>query len=326
MKNIIKILTIGLFTLFTTIVFANEDKQVTGEQLQYDSDKQESTIGTIVVSIDPYDKWQDYIDKYGLEEGFNERNGRTFFIAASAPEAVAAPTSSSKFIDSRRNAYKRAVSSAKANLAESLGTWIKSDSRLTEKEINEDIPQSYIKALIKPVSTAERAHKLTDLALDDQIRRFDPEWDGTNITKEEKVSKVVTQNIRYVDRVSARARAYLQGASTIFTAEGDSGGEYSVVVGIVWSFKSAKVAEAIYIPNAPLPIGKKKQLSIKDRLKKMSNDKLAATIGTRIWWDERGIPVVVSFAATDLRGSQSIAKKRQHLWLELKFQILLRNN
>ena len=309
MKNIIKTLTIGLFTLFTTIVFANEDKQVTGEQLQYDSDKQESTI---VVSIDPYDKWQDYLDKYGLSEGENERNERTFFIAAYAQE-VGAPINSSKFIDSRDTAYKKAVLNAKGELAKFLGSWIQSDSKLTDTEINEDVPQSYIKALIEPVSTAERVHKLTNLALDDQIRRFDPEWDGTNITKEEKVSKVVIQNQRYVDRVFARSRAYLQGASTIFTAEGNSDDVYTVVVGIVWSFKSAKMAEAIYIPNAPLPKGKKNQFSIKDRLKKLSDDKLAASMGTRVWWDERGMPVVVSFSATDGKGLKSIARKKTSL-------------
>lgn len=308
MKNIIKTLIIGLLTLLTTIVFANEDKQVTAEELQYDSDKQES----IVVSIDPYDKWQDYLDKYGLNEGENKRNGRTFFIASYGQE-VAAPTNSSKFIDSRDTAYKKAVSNAKGELAKFLGSWVVSSSELTDIEINEDVPQSYIKALIEPVSTAERAHKLADLALDDQIKRFDPTWDGTNQTKEEKVSKVVAQNQRYVDRVSARARAYLQGASTIFTAEGDSDGDYSVVVGIVWSFKSAKVAEAIYIPNAPLPIGKKKLLSIKDRLKNLSDDKLAATMGIRVWWDKKGMPVVVSFAATDGKGLKSIAKKKTSL-------------
>ena len=65
---------------FSSFSLANEDAQVTAEQLQYDNDKQESVV---VVSIDPYEKWQDYLDKYDIVEGENERNGRTFFIASS---------------------------------------------------------------------------------------------------------------------------------------------------------------------------------------------------------------------------------------------------
>jgi hypothetical protein len=293
---------------FSSFSLANEDAQVTAEQLQYDNDKQESVV---VVSIDPYEKWQDYLDKYDIVEGENERNGRTFFIASSTQEVPAHPDSSG-FIDARQAAYKMAVSNAKAELAKSFGSWMVSESELTATKINEDAPQSYQTQVLEPISTARRAGILTDLALDDQIRKFDPTWDGTNKSKEEKVSKVVKQNQRYVEKMSARARAYLQGTGTIFTAEGDSDG-YTIVVGIVWSFKAAAVAEAIYNPTVPLPKGRKNPLSVKDRIKNLSNEKLAATMGTRIWWDEEGRPVVVSFAATDGNGLSSIARSSTSL-------------
>ena len=309
MKNIIKITTVTLVTFFSVFAFADANKQVTAEELQYDSAKHENVV---VKSVDPLDKWEDYLNKYGINVGENKRNGRTFFIASYAQE-VAAPTNSRKFIDSKDIAYKKAVLNAKGELAKFLGSWMESDRTLTDTEINEDVPQSYIKAVIEPISTAERAHKLTDLALDNQIRKFDPTWDGSNKPKEEKVLKVVEQNQRYVENMSSHARAYLQGASTIFTAEGDSDGDYTVVVGIVWSFKSAKVAESIYNPTAPVPKGKKNLLTIKDRLKKLSDDKLAASMGVRIWWDEKGKPVVLSFAATDGKGLKSIAKKKTSL-------------
>jgi hypothetical protein len=308
MNIFIKVINTILLLLVFSLSLANEDTQVTAEELQYDSDKQES----IVLSIDPEEKWQDYLDKYGIQPGQNERNGRTFFIVSYTQEVGPKPGDRS-FIDSKNIAYSKAVTFAKAELAKFLGSWMVSGRTLTDTEINEDVPQSYIKAVIEPVSTAQRAHKLTNLALDDQIKRFDPTWDGTNIPKEEKVLKLVEHNQRYTEKMSQRARAYLQGASTIFTAEGYSDGDYSVTVGIVWSFKSAKVAEAIYNPTVPLPKGKKNPLSIKDRINKLPDDKLAATMGTRIWWDENGVPVVVSFAATDATGLKSIQKNKTSL-------------
>ena len=302
------ILTSFFLIFFSSLSLSNENSEVTSEELQFDSDKQES----VVVSIDPEEKWQDYLDKYGIEDGENERNGRTFFIASYTQE-VGQPITSRTFIDSKENAYKKAEINAKADLAKFLGSWMISERFLTDTEVNEDVPQSYQKAVLEPISTANRVGILTDLTLDDQIKKFDPTWDGSGKSEEEKVLKVVEQNQRYVEKMAARARAYLQGASTIFTAEGESDGVYSVTVGIVWSFKSAAIAEAIYNPTIPLPQGKKNLLSIKDRIQNLSNDKLAATMGTRIWWDEDGSPVVVSFAATDGKGLKSIAKKKTAL-------------
>lgn len=309
MNIITKVISTILLLLVFSSSLANEDTQVTAEQLQYDSDKQESIV---VSSIDPEDKWQDYLDKYGIQRGMNERNERTFFIAGYTQE-VGERTDSRSFIDSKDIAYKKAVLNAKAELAKFLGSWMVSERTLTDTEINEDVPQSWITSVVEPVSTAERAHKLTDLTLDDQIKRFDPTWDGTNVSKEEKGLKLLEHNQRYTEKMAQRARAYLQGASTIFTAEGNSDHVYSVAVGIVWSFKSAKVAEAIYNSTVPIPKGEKALLSIKDRLEQLPDDKLAATMGTRVWWDQKGMPVVVSFASTDGKGLKSIQKKKTAL-------------
>ena len=311
MKNTIKTLLIVLLASFTTFTLAVENTEENiGEELQYNSDNHQSAV---VKSTDPEDLWNDYLKKHNIRPGENTKNGRTFFIAFGTQEVGKKPNERG-FVDSKDTAYRKALSNAKAEIAEFLGTWMKSNSTLTEKEINEDIPQSYIKAVVKPVSTADRAHLLTDLTLDDQIKKFDPTWDGTNkAKKEEIIDKIVEQNQQYVERMSSRAREFIQGASPIFTAEGVSDGTYTVTVGIVWSFKSAKVAEAIYLPNIKMPKGKKHLLTISDRLNKMSNTELAASMGVRIWRNEDGMPAVVSFAQTDGKGFKSIAKKKTTL-------------
>jgi hypothetical protein len=311
MKNFTKSIMVILLAFFTTITFAVENvEENTGEELQYNSDNHQSAV---VKSTDPEDLWFDYLASHNIKPGQNTKNGRIFFIAFGSQEVGKLPNERG-FIDSKDAAYRKALINAKTEISEFLGTWMKSYSVLTEKEINEDIPQSFIKAVIKPVSTADRAHLLTDLTLDDQIKKFDPTWDGTNKAKKvEIIDKIVEQNQKYVEHMSSYAREFIQGASPIFTAEGVSDGTYTVTVGIVWSFKSAKVAEAIYLPNTTMPKGKKHLLTINDRLNKMSNTELAASMGIRIWRDESGMPAVVSFAQADGKGFKSIAKKKTTL-------------
>ena len=56
------ILTSLFLIFFSSLSLSNENSEVTSEELQFDSDKQEN----IVVSIDPEEKWQDYLEKYFL--------------------------------------------------------------------------------------------------------------------------------------------------------------------------------------------------------------------------------------------------------------------
>jgi hypothetical protein len=311
MKNFIKTTMIMLVTLLSTVTFSVENTEENiGEELQYNSNNHQSTV---VKSTDPEDLWNDYLASHKIKLGENKKNGHTFFIAFAAQEVGKLP-SERGFIDSKDTAYRKALINAKSDLSNFLGTQMKSNSTFTEKEINEDIPQSYIKAVIGPVSTADRAHLLTDLTLDDQIKKFDPTWDGTNKAKTEKIiDKMVEQNQKYVEYMSSHAREYIQGASPIFSAEGVSDGVYTVTVGIVWSYKSSKVAEAIYLPNKTMPKGKKHLLTVADRLKNMSNTELAASMGVRMWRDEKGMPIVLSFSQADGKGFKSIAKKKTTL-------------
>ena len=115
----------------------------------------------------------------------------------------------------------------------------------------------------------------------------------------------------YTEYISSKARMFLQGATPIFNAEGpDDEGNYSVSVGIVWSGKSTRVAESVYNPTVAPPQGKRNSMSIQNRLNSLKDDELAATLGVRIWWDEEGLPVIVSFAQAKGSGSSTIAKKK----------------
>ncbi len=311
MKNYTKTILITLLALFTTVAFAVEKIEITkAEDLQYNSDNHQSVA---VKSTDPEKLWNNYLAKHKIKEGHNTGgSGRTFFIVADTQEVGKMPNERG-FIESKDIAYRKALAGSKAALAGYLGSWIKGNVSLTEEEINEDIPKSYKKAIVKPVSTADRKRLLEDLTLDDQIKEYNPKWDGTNKTQEEKVEQIIAQEIKFTEYMSSHSREFLQGVSPIFTAEGSADGRYLVTVGIVWSFRSIKVAEAIYTPGMTAPKGKKHLLTIANRLDKMSDTEMSASMGIRLWWDEKGSPVIVSFAQTDGTGSRSIAKKKTRL-------------
>ena len=309
MKRIIKITSIALLSVLSTLSIANEDGFNIADELQYDSSKQKSEIS---ISISPLEAWNNYLTKHNLNDGFNERNGRVFFVGFGS-EVVGNGGSIVKspgFLDARTSAYGIALLAAKAELANNLSSELSSERALTMFKISEDAAPAFREKVIKPLSLMDKAHKLTDLALDDQIKKFDPEWTGENKNKEEKLTALRKYILIYSENLSQKTKQFLQGATPVFNAEGPNHrGNYSVGVGIVWSAKSTKVAEAVYNPYSKTPKGKKKLLTIKDQLKNLNDKELASTYGSRIWWDEKGSPVVVSFASTDDQGFDTTAKR-----------------
>jgi len=308
-RKILKVkicLSIISFILISSSV-QSQTSNSTAESLQQDSTKQIA----VAQPTDPNLRWQAYLDSSGLDEGVNEKNGRIFFIA-SGSSIVGQPINSKSFIGSRTIAYNKALLVAKSELAETISSELKSERGLKLFESGNEPAPALQKTVVEPLSIADKAHTLTSLALDDQIKKFDPTWDGTNKSKEEKLDKIAIQIERYTESLSQKAIMFLQGASPVFNAEGPVDGSYTVVVGLVWSGKFTKIAESLYNPSVKIPIGKK-TLTVKDQIKEMlkkSPDSLAATMGVRVWRNENGERVVVSFAAANNIGSPIIAKKK----------------
>jgi|LWDU01.1.fsa_nt_gi hypothetical protein len=300
MKNIIKIVVTTLLAFFTTTAFSIEGTLMTGEQLQYNSDNHKSVISSVK---QPRELWQDYLDKYKLTDGFNKtKDGRVFFVgfATTIVGNGGSVIKSDLFIDERTTAYETAIIQAKSKLANILSQELESKRALELFNRSDEVAPEFREMVVEPLSIMEKAHKLTDLALDDQIKKYDNNWNGANKPTKEKLKALKKEIIIFSRNLSRASEGFIQGASPIFNAEGPNHkGQYSVGVGIVWSPKSTKVAEAIYNPNSKIPVGKKRLLTIKDQIKRLTEDEMATTNGTRIWWDENGIPVVVSFASAD---------------------------
>ena len=297
----------GLLSIFLVFSLSTFAAETDSDGLQYDSEKQVS----IALPTDPGLKWQQYLSNSNIQEGTNYKKNGQIYLIASGQSTVGKATNDSGFMDSRTIAYNKALLSAKEEMAASLALELESSRSLTLSEFGDEIAPSLYKEVVEPLSIMDKANTLTGLALDNEIKKFDPSWDGTNKTDEERIVKMAEQREIYTEYISSKARMFLQGATPIFNAEGPGDdGKYSVVVGIVWSGKSTRVAESVYNPTVSPPQGNKNSFSIQDRLNSLSDDELAATLGVRIWWDENGLPVIVSFAQAKGTGSSTIAKKK----------------
>jgi hypothetical protein len=303
------IITKIINTILLLLIFSSSLAEVTAfEELQYDSEEQVS----IATPTDPNLLWQQYLSNENIKEGANVRGERIFLIAY-AEAIVGDDKNDSNFMVSRNVAFDSALAAAKKQMAAYLSSEIKSKNILILSEFSNEVPNRLKEEVGVPLSIMDKAATLTGLSLDDKIKKFDPNWDGTKKTDDERIVKMAQQGERFTKYLTSRSIVFLQGTTPIFNAEGTNDqGKYVVAVGIVWSGKSARVAESVYNKTVAPPQGNKNALTIQDRLDNLSDKELAATLGVRVWWDEEGLPVVVSFAQAKGTGSTLIAKDKTY--------------
>ncbi len=241
--------------------------------------------------------WQAWLSKKGITEGINDvGQGRTFFVASGKAQ-VRADFGSKNWVNARQTAFNAALLKAKSEMANTVGSVIRSDRAFEVLQQGGDQVPPQLKKARDNVSTVQRMQKLTNEALDAQIRKFDPDWKGGN--KQARQRKRVQIQEKYQEKVASGARLLLNGAVPIFNAEGDNMDQnYTVLVGIVWSPRMAALAESIYNENVPIEKGPKGQPVVQKIKRKLQNNPnfLALSQGVRVWNKADGTKVLVSFA------------------------------
>lgn len=285
--------------------------KISGQELAENSALQ----GAIGAASDPTLRWEEYLERYDLVEGFNKKGNKVFFIAVGESE-IGKPLKDKGFISSRTVAFNKAVLLAKSSLAESVGAELSSERGLEMFEEGGEVAPGLGKVQ-NHLSIMDKARTLIEAELDDRIKKYDPAWDGTGVSEQDKRQALAIQAEKYTENLVQNAQLFLQGATPIFNAEGPLGDDYLLVVGIVWSPVMTKIAESMYNPSARTPTGKPSR-SLKDRIDSLVADEsktngIGSTMGVRVWRNEKGERVVVSFAAESGLGSSAIAKKKSAL-------------
>lgn len=260
--------------------------------------------------------WAAWKQREGLEEGQNRRNN-SLILVAQAQQRVLVEPGSTRWLAARSAAFSQAEMAARGDLARVMRFTIGSDRSLSVQDLGGDEAPENLKPVVQQLSVADKARILTDKALDNEIKKFDPAWRGDAPT-EQKRSEIVKLTSRVKEHVARHAEQYISGAFTAVQCEGPSeqdDGAYSLLVGLIWSPKLARVAETIWNPTAPA-IKNQPYRPLREQFEAFKKDNpewLAYANGARVFTDENGHPVIVGFGVAPRSSLMSADQSRANL-------------
>ena len=249
--------------------------------------------------------WQGWLSENGLQEGYNElADGRVMFVVATSDVVAVAPDSP-QWVAARNALAGQLHLKALGEIARFVRNTV-SGSASAEWLVQGTTPPPALDRAVAGASLAERARLLAGLELDAEIRKYDPDWDGTGRSDEERRAAALKIASRYREELAARAELLAAGATTVVQCEGPaaddgtpSAGRYEILLGTVWSPRLAVVAGGLARQNLTLERSMA-GLSLAERFAGFAArdaDWLATTLGSRVWMDENGEMVVVGFGA-----------------------------
>lgn len=268
--------------------------------------------------------WEEWRVREGLEEGKNQR-GDSFVLLSQTQESVMEDSKSRNWVSARNAAFNQAEIQARAKLAQTISSTLQSERSLIVSQFGGDDSPAALKQAADELSIADKARVLAGKALDDQIKRFDPKWDGSGLSDEQKRNMAVTLQARVQQNMARSARIFASGAFTAIQCEGASTqdkGRYAVLVGLVWSKKLSAVAEAIWNPSLKLK-AENPQRPLREQFAAFqaeNADWLAYTSGARVFTDENGERVIVGFGVAPQSSMMSVDGGRAGLQAQVAIQ------
>jgi uncharacterized protein DUF6844 len=243
-------------------------------------------------------------------EGENtKKNGERFFLSVGTG-IIQAPRNSPSYIQSRINAYEKAILEAKSQMVEFLGTEIETEAQKTIQEGDFNAEAKRLVALKKantPLSMTDKIRLLIHAKLDKKLKEQGINSNKANV----ELSKLVnSESFKKMTKTLARAR--ILGSQVYRAFEySPSGAKGEIGVIMIHSDKLQKIAEAI-VTGTPLP-SKTPKAPIKDQIPKDSTV-LLNMYGVQSKTDENGNVVLVAFSQgapkTKSRTSIKIAYKK----------------
>lgn len=163
------------------------------------------------------------------------------------------------WIESRVVAFEQAELEAKAKIIRSLSE--STDTQRSLKHLENaswsDGSVEEIKQLGEVAETLSRLGKkslaLSEAALDSSLKKLDPDYSPEKYeNKNPDELKTIAEDI-FRRRIKAVAFRTLIGVTPIYTTEGNVGGEYQVLVGVIWSPKLNRVALSLMNDEYNIP-------------------------------------------------------------------------
>lgn len=256
-----------------------------------------------------HDIVDEYLASKGMSEGENSKKDGSRYYVAVGYGAIQAPLESRSYIDSRVNAYNKAMLDAKAKMAEYLEIAIRTE---TEHDYSEGNWGGTETAGDDDLSINAKVKRLIMERLDKELQTEGLHPDETNAEARERNARKRLNSDFYKKVISTAAKAEITGMQVMCSFEGVPAGKKGEIgVVAIWSPKLQAMAQSISNGGKlPSGIGKK---PIKEQI---PTDKavLLSTFGVQQKIDENGDLVLVAFgqagAVTDSPQSANAARSK----------------
>ena len=222
---------------------------------------------------------------------------------------IQAPLENRSYIDSRVNAYNKAMLDAKAKMAEYLEVAIRTE---TEHDYAEGNFGGNEEAEADSLSITSKIKSLINAKLDKALREEGLDPDKAEREARERIAKKQLNSDFYKKVISTAAKAEITGMQVMCAFEGvPAGGKGQIGVVAIWSPKLQAMAQSISRgTRLPSGVGKK---PVKEQIPS-DNKVLLSTFGVQQKIDENGDLVLVAFgqagAVTDSPQSANAARNK----------------
>jgi hypothetical protein len=334
MKHISFIILIGLVLVGSQALAKSSDLmsglQAEAAELNTPADASFQPVEILDIGCGPC---QDWISDKGWHEGKNKKTNGSYFYVQSDSAVISAPPGHPNYVNSRQNAYVKALMKAKGKILKFLESEISREVTFDQNE--GEFTWEQVKAQ-KNVQAAEESsleaikRKTLDLinaTLDEKLleKGFDP--NSQNSADQEAVAEVVNEVInssKFTDIVRSSSQQQLKGVRRIFVNESVKAGEQGEICMVaLYSPKTMAMADAIFSDPSLAPAGtpnKPIEEQIPNRKTNEGVSELLSTFGIEMLRDENGQFHVIAFAQsapkTNSKTSKNLAVQKARLRAE----------
>jgi hypothetical protein len=338
MKRLILSILIG-FLLSTAQTYAKSndlisDLQNEAEELNAPSEAEMQSVEMLNLGCGPCQEW---ISDRGWDEGKNIKGNGNYFFVQSDSAVISAPPGSPNYINSRQNAYVKALINAKKNILKFIESEITREVTFDEKEgdftwekeaaLDNSKPQeeSALQAIKR------KTLRLINATLDEKLQEkgVDPKSDDpADRRMAEEVAREVVNTEKFRDIVRSSSQQQLKGIRRIFVSESIKKGEQGeICVVALYSPKTMAMADAIFTDPSLAPKGTPNK-PIREQIPNWKTPKgvseLLSTFGTEMLRDQNGQFHVITYAQSapksNTKKSQNIAVQKARLRAEAELR------
>jgi hypothetical protein len=327
MKRLILTIMAGLL-LVTPQAFAKNndligDLQQEAEELNTPAEAAILPVKRIGVASGPCMEW---VSERGWDQGKNSKSNSSYFFVQSDSALISAPPGHPNYVNSRQNAYVKAMMNAKGKILKFLEAELKREVTFDQKsgEFSWE-NEAALKNAEAPEESAPQAIKrktlsLINATLDEKLKEKGVDPNSNDPADQEAVEEIIQEvrnSKKFSDIAKSASQQQLKGVRRVFVNESIKEREQGEICMVaLYSPKTMAMADAIFSDPSLAPVGTPSK-PIRQQIPDWNSDKglaeLLSTFGTEMLRDENGQFHVIAYAQS---APQTKSKTSQKMAIE----------